>query len=231
MDGFISTDAYAAIVGAVVGAVIAGTIAWFLQRTQLRAQRRLIDDEQLERRRALAHSMVLKLITIGNNVSSLRKHIDDGLAQSDDLQMWAGVVQIANLPEPIHLNAEEAWLLSEGKEGLFNQAIQVDSIHNGYIRLLDAYSKRRTELGDLLPQTRQATGSGYFALESDERALLEPRMIELNAMLTEIVEKGERDQHKVEAVLFRAIDYLNETLDLNLRFEKSNREKKDERAV
>ena len=230
MDGFLSTDAYAAIVGAVVGAVIAGAIAWFLQRTQLQAQRRLIEDEQLERKRALAHSLVLKLITIGNNVSSLRKHIDDGLASSDDLQMWSGVVQIANLPEPIQLTAEESWLLSGGKEGLFNQAIEVDSLHNGYVALLGTYSRRRTELGDLLPQTRRATGSGSFALEPDERKLLEPRMIELNSMLTEIVEKGERDQDKVESVLFRSIDHLNETLGLDLRFEKSNQMKEKEKA-
>ncbi|MFN3226933.1 MAG: hypothetical protein ACE360_11870 [Hyphomicrobiales bacterium] len=218
----VDAEIVAALAGAVTGAIVGGGVTWIVQKSQLRFQRKLIEDDLLERRRALAHSLVLKLIKIGNDISTLRKHVEDGLAESNDLQMWSGVVQISNLPEPIRLTSEELWLLAKAKDGLFNKSIQIDTIHHGYIRLLSNYSARRTELGDMLPQTRRATGAGHFALEPDERKLLEPRMIELNTMLTEIVEKGDRDQGKVEAVLFRAIDHLNVTLDLDLKFEKSN---------
>lgn len=213
-----SNELAIALLGAIIGAVVAGGIAWILQAQNLKAQEQLIKGAQAEHKRALAHSLIHKLMKISSDVSNLRAHVEKSLERSDQVQMWPAVQGIANIPNEVILTADELWLLSDAEAtALFTEAFEVEGIHRAYVKILDHYSTRRLELGDMVPSmsTTHEPGSDYIVGEN-ERRILEPRMVELNSILTDIVEEGDKQEQRAAQLLFRATDHLKQNLDLKI---------------
>lgn len=207
-----------ALIGAIGGAIVAGAIAWVLQAQSLAAQRQLITDKQAEHQRALAHSLIHKLMKISSDISNLHAHVEDSLERSDQVQMWAAVQGIANIPNEVTLTADELWLLTDTKGTvLFTEAFEVEGIHRAYVKILDHYSVRRLELGDMVPGMSTPHGpNSDLLVDESHRQVLEPRMVELNSILTDIVEDGQAQEDRAATLLFRATDHLKESLDVKI---------------
>jgi hypothetical protein len=90
-----STEFIAAIVGAVVG----GLISFVVQIVALVAAKWQRDEDRLEVRRALAHSLIFKIMRMCSNFHGLHDHIEMSLKHTDsEVAGWQVVTPIANLP-------------------------------------------------------------------------------------------------------------------------------------
>src|SRR5262245_8629003 len=95
---------------AIAGAVVGGFIAFGVQMIALRETRKQQIAEHQQRQKALAHSLVFKMIGVHSNFRSIRRHFDDCLRKADEkakAEPWQIVLPLANFPENIHFSSEE----------------------------------------------------------------------------------------------------------------------------
>src|SRR5205823_3103766 len=118
-----STEFWAAMLGAMIGAAAGGFIAFVLQRANLRAAGRQRKQEADERRKALGHSLMFKVLQIHSQLRGLNQRLEQSFAEAKG-EPWQTVLPLANYPDKVHfLGDEMAMLLSLGDNDLFNRLL------------------------------------------------------------------------------------------------------------
>lgn len=128
---------------AVLGAVVGGLISYLLQRQALAAATAQHDSDRNEVRKALALSLVFKMIRISSDLNNLGKSILE-LMERAKKGGFTGmpfqiVVPTVPLPDPVRFSPDEmAWVLS-ADNNLFNEMGPLDELHASTVAIFDLY--------------------------------------------------------------------------------------------
>jgi hypothetical protein len=189
---------WAAVAGAIVGALAGGGVTWALQTMQDWRHRR-------ERDRALARSLIFKLMRIHSDLHGFNKHVDEcaTTAQAHGLpQGWQSLRAIGNLPARISFSPEEmSYLLSLKKFELFNKVASLDVVHSSTIGIFEMYAARRMELTDMLPASSMQGAIGTTTMTPAQFAAFIPRATELDLLATDIKARVKEDSEESRQAL------------------------------
>jgi|SRR4051812_1797162 len=214
------SEFWAAVVGAIVGSVTGGLIAWFLQFSQDRRQTR-------ERNRALARSLIFKLIRLHSDLQAFKTHVEEcgANAQRDGLPIgWQSLRAIGNLPERVSFTPEEmSYLLSLKDYKLFDKVLSLDVVHSSTIGIFELYKERRLALTDMLSATMNGM-IGSSELNEAQKAFFDPKAAELDLLASDIRERVERDAKESREALEETNVAVKPTLGHSLALDFSQSE-------
>lgn len=181
-----ATELWSAIVGALIGGAIAAGVEYRALRSE-RAERELTKKET---ERALARSLLLKLMRIHSNILNIGKYIAHALAKGRQIDAsvdpWAIVQPSAFQPNPVTFSAEEMGMLhSLGNDELFNRVISLDESHNLIVGLVPSYNQRRTLLTDQLTVEIADDGRTAITAVDDNWRKLRSIMLDLNSIINQ----------------------------------------------
>jgi hypothetical protein len=195
---------WAAVVGAMVGALAGGGVTWLLQHFQSKR-------ENSDRDKALARSLLFKLIRIYSDHEAFRRHVENcrDNAKKNDLEWgWQSFSPVANGPKRVEFSADEmSYLLSLRNYELFNEILSIDVIHTATIEIFEFYAQRRMALTDMMPASMDGT-VGSFTLTPEAFAIVAPRAVELNLLINDI--ENSIDDDAVNA--FQALTQFNNAI-------------------
>ncbi len=181
---------WAAVTGAIIGALAGGGVTWALQSMQDRRQRK-------ERDRALARSLIFKLIRIHSDFHGLKKHVDECAANATALSLsdgWQSLRAIGNLPPRLSFTPEEmSYLLSLKNFNVFNKVVALDVVHSSTIGIFELYAARRSQLTDMLPASSLEGTIGTTTMSPAQFAVFAPRAAELDLLVADIKNRIEED--------------------------------------
>lgn len=175
-------------IAAVVGSIVGGVIAYIVQVTALREARRTKKVDELQKRQALAHSLLFKTIKIHSNIRHLRDYLEErfSLAKKDgfDGEPWQMILQLANPPPEVNFSADEmGMLLSLKSDNLFNIILSLDSRHNSLIEAMRLYNAQRTSLQETLKIDSYDGSLASGMMSKQESLALRPTMVSLNQLV------------------------------------------------
>lgn len=210
---------YAAIAGAIVG----GVIALGIQLLALRAAANERRADALERRKALGHALLFKMIQIVSHLHGFNSHVKEALARAaaDGLsgRPWQFVIPLANFPERVHFSTDEmAMLLSLQDDDVFNRIASLDELHNSTVDVFQTYAARRLSLTSMLPAAMEES-VGTTALTESQMLALAPRMAELDGIISTIRLKCDQDERDSKSALTALRDLLHNKIGLTYRLE------------
>lgn len=210
-----SAEFWAAVVGAIVGALTGGGIAWALQWHQDTRQTR-------ERNRALARSLIFKLMRIHSDLHGLKKHVDECLASAKEQKLpdgWQSLRAIGNLPAEVSFTPDEmSYLLSLKNFELFNKIVDLDVLHSSTIGIFELYAARRMALMDMLPASMQGS-IGTITMHDAQLAVFAPKAVELDLLASDIKGRVEQDSNESREALVEASVAVTPTLGHPLKLE------------
>ncbi|CAN7574610.1 hypothetical protein [Mesorhizobium caraganae] len=217
------SEFWSAIAGAIVGSVVGGLISFLLQRDALRAAR----DERMaaaaEERKALAFSLIFKMISIVNNLGNLKVHVDECRARAaSDRHSGPSVtflLPLVNVFDPVTIEPPAmAMLLSLGEDKVFNKVANIPQIHNSILPVWSAYSAMRSALNDELSQSIDpATGKGEFAFNKKGREAI--KFYETDQIATELISRADRDFAEADIALQEVMKVLKDRMGLKVSTE------------
>lgn len=204
-----STEFWAAIIGAIVGSVSAGVITWLLQRNQDKRQ-------ILERNKGLARSLIFKLVRIHSDMVGFKSHVEEGVANAaqNDLELgWQSLRAIGNLPERISFSSDEmAYLLSLGNDDLFNKVLSLDVVHSSTIGIFELYKERRLALTDMLSASAMEGAVGTTELNDSQLAFFAPKFAELDLLVADMKSRVDTDAMESREALLGTAVAVRQTL-------------------
>lgn len=209
------SEFWAAVAGAIVGAVAGGGLTWALQWHQ--------DTRQtLERDKALARSLIFKLMRIYSDFYGLRKHVEEcaDRAKKDGLpEGWQSLRPIANLPPQVSFTPDEmSYLLSLKNFDLFNKVISLDVVHASTMGIFDVYAARRMALTDGLSASMQGM-VGTSTMNDEQYAVFAPKAAELDLLAADIRVRVEQDCRDSREAVIKANEAVSSTLGHRLDLE------------
>lgn len=205
---------------AIAGAIVGGVIAYILHRSALMEARRERGANQIEARAALAHALLFKVLKIFEGLRGLEQHVDDAVAKVDTTASLAATMyQIANLPDPTSFSSDEmGMLLSLGNDDVFNDVMQLDTIHNSILPVWERYGFLREKVQQLHEAETfdGATGASTILVKKGSR--LDIALFEANQLASELASRAKRDaaDAKKTAIALQAL--LAEKLGITVGF-------------
>ncbi|HEX4302439.1 MAG TPA: hypothetical protein VHZ78_06585 [Rhizomicrobium sp.] len=188
---------WAAIWGALVGSVAGGIISAVLQYSAAKNSKRDQAEAELERRRALATSLMLKIGIIASHLSIIERALatakEAAIAAGASELTWQWLQSPGNIPAAITFAIDEIGLLySLGDPPIFAAVLLCDERHNGVLDHLAIYAKKRAELLDML------ASPGMDSLTVD-------RKIDLNLLIAQLqrIVLTEREASQKALVAFK----------------------------
>ncbi|MET4173839.1 hypothetical protein ABIB99_004939 [Bradyrhizobium sp. LA6.1] len=199
VDGTSTITAWAvfsAIGGSLTGAVVGGTINYFLQRASRAEAKKQRDDDRLEVRRALAYSLLFKLIRVVSDLENLRKAVAESVehATASGLKgaLWQMVLPVANLPDAVDFSADEMALVLSLDDQTFNQIAALDKLHESTIAIFCSYGQQREALVQKFGASMQGS-IGTTQLTKEDAEWLAPRAHMLNDLVVAMKQRTEVD--------------------------------------
>lgn len=210
-----NNEFWAAIAGAIIGAIAAGGLTWALQWQQDHRQTR-------ERNRALARSLIFKLMRIHSDFHGLKKHVDEcsTRAKTDGLpEGWQSLRPIANLPPNVTFSSDEmGYLLSLQNFDLFNQVLSLDVIHASTAEIFEVYTARRMALTDALSASMEGL-IGTTTMNAEQYAAYAPKAAELDLLAADIRIRVDQDFSDSRRALEQANAAVTPTLGHSLKLD------------
>lgn len=214
------TEFWSAIIGAVVG----GGIALIGQLIAMRYERKKRAEDRLEVKRALAHSLLFKVLRIHTNFYGMYRHIEDHFERAErkglQAQPWQIVAPLANPPKHLHFSSDEmGMLLSLKDDDVFNSLASLDVVHNSLVDLFNLMMQLRMALTDSLKASgvEGVTVSGVVSREDWQR--LQPKMLEVNSLIDAMRNQAKRDFNESNRALPHLANLLMKKLDMKYRLE------------
>lgn len=205
--------------GAMIGALVAGGLALYGQMRTIRAAREERLAQKRERDQAMGYALVAKLGKLASGLRSIDKVVDKSLREAGDVERWATLQMLANLPDPIHFTPEEiAFLFRLGNNDLLNRAMMFDDQFNALIGWYAAYRRGRAVLHDLMEQHFVAENWMDIRPKPGMEALCKMKKIELTALADGILTNLKPDRATAESLLRETITTLNDRLGMKLSF-------------
>lgn len=195
-----SSEFWAAIVGAVVG----GLISLGIQMIALSATKK---ERELERKNISAsqgRSLLFKVMRIHSDLDGLFHHIEDSFSAARPEvhhEPFTFVLPLANFPEYVHFNESEISLVMTFKnDNLLNSLMSLDVIHNSLIETFRTYNAMRSELTRNMP-AEMSGNVGTTTLTREAMLALRPKMVEANMLLTSIRARAKLDYDESQSTL------------------------------
>ncbi|MGX9575761.1 hypothetical protein [Mesorhizobium sp. f-mel] len=217
------SEFWAAIAGAVVGSLVGGVISYLLQLSALTAAKAERAETSAQERRALAYTLVFKIIAIVNNLGDLKMHVDEckdhAAADNHDGPPATFLLPLVNIPDPISIDAATmGMLLSLGDDDTFNSVAKIPQIHNSILPAWSAFSAMRAAFSQLTPHRIDfSTGKGEFAMKAGSPEAV--KFYETNRLATDLISRADRDFAEADLVLKNLLQLLKKRLGLKLSAE------------
>jgi hypothetical protein len=209
---------WAAILGAFVGGLVSCGLQWLAFKEAANRRR----EELVERNRALAHSILFKMIRIHSNLHHLTMNLR--LAQVEGQkaglnQPWQYLRPLANWPDTVHWTPEEmSLLLSLREDDLFNSIVSLDIVHNSTLELFKTHREMHAEVAALLPGEVNE-GVAQSELSPEQARVIAPKIAGLNMLGESMIQRCETDYAEAAKVLADLNRVLSEKLGLKYKIE------------
>lgn len=212
------TEFLAAIAGAIVG----GVITILMQKHALKAAKDERLEDHVNRRKAQAYSLLIKMIKIHSAFTHFHRHIEECLKRPIDegrkIPPSQAVVPLANLPDKITFSADEmTMLLSLKNNELFNEMMDIDQIYNAALDGFAVYKVRRQLLTDNIHISEFTAPQATTVLSPQEEATNRARMFELDDLIISLGEMCSVRAPQSKEVLDKLTKTFNESLGMNHR--------------
>ena len=212
------TEFWSAICGAVVG----GVIALCIQLIALRAAKMERNEQKKERRDALGHSIVFKVMRIHSNFYQLHFHLEEAFASVDSQshgEPWSFVLPLANTPDDVHFSPDEmSLILSFGSPELTDSLMSLDVVHNSLIDIFETYAGMRADILPLMP-AEMVGGVGKSTLTKEQLKVARPRMVMMNRLISDTRGRAEVDYLESKKAVQDLFKSLNDKLGLKIKLE------------
>lgn len=217
----ISSDAWAAIIGALLGSIVGGVISFLIQKHIIRETKKERATERLNQKKTLAQILIVKAIRLQSNLYQLHLHMEECLALLDESIRPSLVMKsFANLPDRLYFSDEELGLvLSLGDNNVSNTIVLIDHVHNSKLDAFKKMIRLRRELEELLPpaQDFDETGRSEIKLDHKQSVKLEPRFIVLDNLIMEVREGLGNDYYEAEQLTSDLVRAINRSLGMKLK--------------
>jgi hypothetical protein len=198
-------DFYLTLIGATVGAIVSGLISLFLQGWIFRKenQRRISDRLSIEQ--AHCHSLYIKMSRIYSNIWMLNDHLKISLgrlgAQDNPIFKFLAVQPLATHLAPLSFSTEELLLMRQKNElELFNDLLDVESVHNNLIGLFDEYRTMREGVISVLPHNYDIANMTAIVAPADLAPIM-PKVLAINFLVGDMVKHCVKEEEFSKTIL------------------------------
>jgi hypothetical protein len=185
-----SSDLTSAIVGGLIGALAGGIPAWALAKRQSNETLRRDREQRVENQKALAFSVVVKLLHIINSTISFSNHVKSCLALRNDparahMEPWQVLVPMIGHTDDegsIRFTAEEMAIFATMNEYDFMQDMMLLAVrHSSSLSTFKEYCNMRNEFRAIGPKPQDFDGQiGGRWLTPEEVDSYKPYTIPMN---------------------------------------------------
>lgn len=206
------SDMTSAIVGGLIGAFAGGIPAWALAKRQSNETLRRDREQRLENQKALAFSVVVKLLHIINSTISLSNHVKSCLALTDDpahshMEPWQVLVPMIGHTDEgsIRFTAEEMAVFAAMNEYDFMQDMMLLAArHSSSLASFQEYCTMRNDFRAIGPKPQDFDGQiGGGWLTPEELDSYRPYTIPMNTVVVGLDAGLEEDVRLARAVAER----------------------------
>lgn len=202
-------DLVPAIVGGVIGALAGGIPAWLLAKRQSDEALRRDSEQRVENQKALAFSVVVKLLHIINSTVSLSNHVKSCLALRNDparahMEPWQVLVPMIGHTDEgsIRFTADEMGVFAAANEyDLMQDMMLLAARHSSALATFQEYCKMRNEFRTIGPKPADFDGQiGGGWLTPEEVDGFKPYTIPMNNVVVGLdagLDEDERLARKV----------------------------------
>ncbi|MGA9796769.1 MAG: hypothetical protein WBQ17_14685 [Rhizomicrobium sp.] len=172
------------LAGAVVGAVVGGAFAYLLARKATRETLERDSKERIDRDKAAAFRLIVKISKIVSSFSTLKKHIDNAVVRAVEAKhagdLWMLLEPLAPTSKRVDFEAEELSVLVPMNEyDLLNSLLILDDKHNIIMQAMEIYWVKRSEFGSTFG-AKMDGHRGVTDLVGKAAELAGPRIMELH---------------------------------------------------
>lgn len=221
-DVGLSSEFWAAIVGALVGGGMSAALQVFANRSATKV--RLA--EANAHLTAQARSLVLKTVKIESDFLQFRKDLEESIALAKQNGIpfgWRAYRAAANLPREIIFTNDEIAALSACKnDDLFNDVLALDEVHSSVLQIMSLYRTKRFELSDSLP-AKMSGSLGTSALTQDEFNKLAPKMAQVDLLANDLASLIEVESSQPMGLSKRLVTAFNDRYGGNMSIELKQR--------
>lgn len=205
-------DLVPAVVGGVIGALAGGIPAWLLAKRQSDETLRRDREQRVENQKALAFSVVVKLLHIINSTVSLNNHLKSCLALRDDpahahMEPWQVLVPMIGHTDEgsIRFTAEEMAVFAAANEYDFMQDMMLLAVrHSSSLATFHEYCVMRNEFRTIGPKPTDFNGQiGGGWLSPEEVDSFKPYTIPMNNVVVGLEAALDEDERLARSVAER----------------------------
>jgi hypothetical protein len=207
-----SSDMASAILGGLIGAFAGGIPAWALAKRQSNETLRRDREQRVEHQKALAFSVVVKLLHILNSTVSLSNHVKSCLAIRNDpkrahMEPWQVLVPMIGHTDEgsIRFTADEMAVFATANEyDLMQDMMLLAARHSASIAAFQEYCKMRNEFRNIGPKPQEFDGQiGGVFLNPEEANRLKIYTIPMNNVVVGLDAGLEEDVRLARSVAER----------------------------
>lgn len=204
-----TSDMASAVVGGLIGALAGGIPAWALAKRQSNEVLRRDREERAEIQKALAFSVVVKLLHIINSTVSLSNHVRSCLALRDDparahMEPWQVLVPMIGHTDEgsIRFTADEMGVFATAKEYDFMQNMMLLAVrHSSSLATFQEYCAMRNDFRAIGPKPTDFNGQiGGGWLTPEEVNRFKPYTIPMNNIVIGLNAGLDEDIHLARSV-------------------------------
>ena len=164
--------------------------------------------DQQDKQRALAYSLVLKVMKIHSDIYKLWDHVVEQrqLAAAHGVRPDSGGFfrPLASSPTPVSFSSDELAMLFAAKDDdAFNAVLSMDEVHASVIANMQMYAEKRDALSKMLPGGEISGLVGSIELNADELARFAPFSAQLDMLVVDIAASIERHLGQAKDALIR----------------------------
>lgn len=220
---FLKTISWSSAAGILFGAAISAFVSFLLQRNSFAEARQQKEKDRREVRKALALSLVFKMIRIASDLNNLGKCVSESVdrARKDGFtgMPFQVVVPIVPLPDSVRFSPDEMALILSLDNNLFNEMGPLDELHTSTIAIFALYNSKRVAALDRLGA--EMTGMiGTTTLTREQKLWFDPRAVELNQLVDIMIERSGRDTKEAWTAFDRLTAVVSKEFNMKLSFEK-----------
>ena len=207
---------------AVIGAVVGGAISLILQLVANRNSRKERIEAKQEADRSLAYSLSFKIVKIVNRLGNINKHVDECKklveGEKGEPLAWTFLLPILNMPDEIHLNADEmALLFSTKNDDLFNSVLNIEPIYNSILPVWTEYKGMRERFSAYAEQKIVSTGVSEARFDvSGQGGIM---LFEVNSLAENLIDRAQKDYAEAREILRLLLKHFNSTQRLAISFD------------
>jgi hypothetical protein len=220
MTEFLKNIPWSSAASIIFGATISAIVAYLLQRNSFAEARRQKENDRYESRRAHAYSLFFKMVRIHSTIvllgSAVAESIEKAKASGFKGTAWQTVLPMGNLPPRVKFSSDEMALLLSLDIDLFNDVGPYDDIHNSLLDLFDLYRAKRDTMMEKFG-AKMSGSMGTTSLTEEEAEWMSPRAVELNGLVSTIIQRTEHDSIESKGLLERMHTLFVQQFKLNPR--------------